>query len=224
MRMPSTLIIYTPTPRDNGNEQDRHDRPRVFGDAHFLECLNHVSRHQADQDRLQKSGLHLPRKIAAKKAGKQARLACDGVGIVSPRTGNINISEADPMSRISFSRGACEKSGPPPVMGAKAIAAAMRIPPQAMNGIAYETPVNRCSRSFWRDSSIEVRAAQKCAVAKALFMGCCDRERYHKATIGVTPFEKPLPIEGLSYNPRQQVGIHLSYSTQEHAVPGVSSQ
>lgn len=33
-------------------------------------------------------------------------------------------------------------------MGANAIAAAMRMPPQAIKGIAYDTPVNKCCRSF----------------------------------------------------------------------------
>lgn len=33
-------------------------------------------------------------------------------------------------------------------MGANAIAAAMRMPPQAIKGMAYDTPVNKCCRSF----------------------------------------------------------------------------
>src|SRR5689334_3222618 len=37
-------------------------------------------------------------------------------------------------------------------MGAKAIASAIRIPPEAMNGIAKDTPVRRCCRSFLRNS------------------------------------------------------------------------
>ena len=40
------------------------------------------------------------------------------------------------MSNTSFQKGAFEKSGPVDVMGTKAMAAAIRIPPQATNGIA----------------------------------------------------------------------------------------
>lgn len=45
---------------------------------------------------------------------------------------------------MSLSLGEPEKSGPEGVIGAKAIAQATRIPPHAINGIAYETPVSKC--------------------------------------------------------------------------------
>ena len=40
------------------------------------------------------------------------------------------------MSMISFRKGEWEKSGPPGPMGAKAMATAMRMPPQATKGMA----------------------------------------------------------------------------------------
>src|SRR5579863_3522901 len=60
------------------------------------------------------------------------------------------------MSRMSFNRGAFEKSGPVGVIGANAIAHAIRIPPHAMNGMAYETPVNKCCRRCLSNSGIGV--------------------------------------------------------------------
>src|SRR5579863_710577 len=60
------------------------------------------------------------------------------------------------MSRMSFNRGAFEKSGPVGVIGANAIAHAIRMPPQAMNGMAYETPVNKCCRRCLSNSGIGV--------------------------------------------------------------------
>jgi hypothetical protein len=48
----------------------------------------------------------------------------------------MSAKAALPMSRMSFSVGEPEKSGPAGVMGANAMAAAMRMPPQAMNGMA----------------------------------------------------------------------------------------
>jgi hypothetical protein len=50
------------------------------------------------------------------------------------RTGSANAKAALPMSNINLSLGDCEKSGPVGVIGAKAIAVAIKIPPQAMNG------------------------------------------------------------------------------------------
>src|SRR5215475_13963595 len=57
------------------------------------------------------------------------------------------------MSLISFSLGACEKSGPVGVI-AKAIEKAMSMPPQAINGMANDTPVRRCCRSCLRNSTM----------------------------------------------------------------------
>ena len=59
-------------------------------------------------------------------------------------TGSIRSNDVVPISRISFSLGDPEKSGPVGVIGAKAIAQATRMPPHAMKGIAYETPVSKC--------------------------------------------------------------------------------
>jgi len=48
------------------------------------------------------------------------------------------------MSMITFRAGAWLKSGPvPDRMGAKAMATAMRMPPQATKGITWETPQRR---------------------------------------------------------------------------------
>jgi hypothetical protein len=49
-----------------------------------------------------------------------------------------------PISEISFHKDDWLKSGPEDVIGTKAIDTAIRTPPQAMSGIAKETPVNRC--------------------------------------------------------------------------------
>lgn len=37
-------------------------------------------------------------------------------------------------------------------MGAKAIAAAIKMPPQAMNGMVKEIPLSKCFRRFLRNS------------------------------------------------------------------------
>src|SRR5215831_4259111 len=70
-------------------------------------------------------------------------------------TGSIREKDAPPILEMSCSMGECEKSGPFAVMGAKAIAAAMRMPPQAIKGMAYDTPVNKCCRSFFAFSYTE---------------------------------------------------------------------
>jgi hypothetical protein len=46
-------------------------------------------------------------------------------------------------------------------MGANAMESAIRMPPQAMNGIANETPVNKCCRKFLSNSGIEVQCYKK---------------------------------------------------------------
>src|SRR5690349_14604884 len=58
------------------------------------------------------------------------------------------------MSKITFCTGAAEKSGPVEVILANGIAKAIMMPPQAMKGMAYETPVSRCWRNFLSLSSI----------------------------------------------------------------------
>ena len=63
------------------------------------------------------------------------------------RTGTRSPNAAVPMSRSVFRSGAFEKSGPVGVIGTNAIAAAIRIPPHATNGIAYETPASRYCRA-----------------------------------------------------------------------------
>ena len=60
------------------------------------------------------------------------------------------------MSSTSLSSGACEKSGPVGVIGTNAMPNAIMIPPQAMKGMAYETPVSRCWRSFWSAPNMRV--------------------------------------------------------------------
>src|SRR5580698_6703403 len=65
------------------------------------------------------------------------------------------------MSLMSFNRGAFEKSGPVGVIGANAIAQAIRMPPQAMKGMAYETPVNKCCRRCLSNSGIGVLCYQE---------------------------------------------------------------
>src|SRR5258706_302320 len=65
-------------------------------------------------------------------------------------TGRSSLKDAPPMSFTSFQVGAAEKSGPEPgVMGTNAMLSAIKIPPQAMNGIANETPVSSACLSFW---------------------------------------------------------------------------
>src|SRR5882672_6559273 len=68
-------------------------------------------------------------------------------------TGRSSLKDAPPMSFTSFQVGAAEKSGPEPdVMGTNAMLSAIKIPPQAMNGIANETPVSSACRTFWSAS------------------------------------------------------------------------
>src|SRR5215831_1264798 len=89
------------------------------------------------------------------KPGTKPGLPATEYAMYPASTGSINAKAADPTSEISLSVGEFEKSGPDGVIGTKAIDMAMRIPPHAMNGIAYETPVNRCWRSFFTSSNME---------------------------------------------------------------------
>src|SRR5580700_10337520 len=82
------------------------------------------------------------------------------------------------MSLMSLSRGAWEKSGPVGVMGAKAIASAISRPPQAMKGIANETPVSKCCRRFLSISGIEVQCYKRNVVH-------CSRKPAHRALANV---------------------------------------
>src|SRR5215510_1409508 len=69
----------------------------------------------------------------------------------------MSANAVDPMSRINFNAGAREKSGPVDVIGTNAMAKAIMMPPQAMKGMANETPVSRCCRSFFSFSSMDPR-------------------------------------------------------------------
>src|SRR5579864_1147058 len=73
----------------------------------------------------------------------------------------MSASDAPPISRSSLSLGELEKSGPEAVMGASAIAQAIRMPPQAMNGIAYETPVKQFRPKFLNHLKNQVRRLQR---------------------------------------------------------------
>src|SRR5580692_3352492 len=78
------------------------------------------------------------------------------------------------MSLMSLSRGAWEKSGPLGVIGTKAIASAISRPPQAMKGIANETPVSKCCRRFLSISGIEVQCYKRNVVH-------CSRKPAHRS-------------------------------------------
>ena len=96
----------------------------------------------------------------------------------------MRAKDAPPMLEMSCSIGECEKSGPLGVIGANAIAAAISIPPHAMKGMAYDTPVNKCCRSFCALSYTEtlfieygawnVRLQASCAVDKKHCLYYCD--------------------------------------------------
>ncbi len=69
-------------------------------------------------------------------------------------TAGNNLNAAVPIaSMFTTNEGALEKSGPLFVMGASAMENAIKMPPHAIKGITYETPVNRyclcfCNTSF----------------------------------------------------------------------------
>src|SRR5579872_5107817 len=71
------------------------------------------------------------------------------------RIGSISEKAAPPILEMSCRMGDCEKSGPFAVIGANAMETAIRMPPHAINGIAYDTPVNRCCRRFRAISNME---------------------------------------------------------------------
>src|SRR5580692_8214763 len=85
------------------------------------------------------------------------------------------------MSLMSLSRGAWEKSGPLGVIGTKAIASAISRPPQAMKGIANETPVSRCCRRFLSILGIGVQCYKSNVVH-------CSRKPAHRALAKVAPY------------------------------------
>src|SRR5579863_8543948 len=81
--------------------------------------------------------------------------------------GSISEKEAVPILEMSCSTGECEKSGPCGVMGANAMAAAIRMPPHAIKGMAYDTPVNKCCRSFCAISYTETLCIEYLSIAHA---------------------------------------------------------
>src|SRR3954464_5570658 len=84
--------------------------------------------------------------------GTSPGLPAIAYAIYPESTAGISVNDATPMSRMSFSVGEFEKSGPlPGIIGAQPIATAIMIPPQAMNGIANETPLKRYCRSLMSD-------------------------------------------------------------------------
>src|SRR5262249_34432055 len=68
------------------------------------------------------------------------------------RITGMSVNAVTPMSRTSFRTGELEKSGPFAVIGTNAMDAAIMMPPHAMNGIAYDTPLSRYCRSLISDS------------------------------------------------------------------------
>src|SRR5436853_464361 len=66
------------------------------------------------------------------------------------------------MSLISLSVGEWEKSGPVGDIGANAIEKAIIMPPQAINGMAYDTPVSKCWRSFLSCSIMTAHSFHHC--------------------------------------------------------------
>src|SRR4051812_33524154 len=66
-----------------------------------------------------------------------------------PRIAGMSLNAATPISSIRERIRDWSTAGPfPGSIGANAMAAAMRIPPQAMNGMAYDTPFRRYCRSL----------------------------------------------------------------------------